>query len=136
MIYPLIKHISPTIILNTNTIYLNLDISQDILCSNSIIKPEYYLISSILLETLSTTLLKKTIQNKAWFLPVYLGYGISFYIFPKSLTKFSLSTAYTLWCGIGIIFTTAIDTIIHKELLMFKKIMGIIIIIFGINFIK
>ncbi len=103
---------------------------------NFIIKPEYYLISSILLETLSTGFLKKTLINKIWFIPVYLGYGISFYIFPKALTKFSLSNAYTIWCGVGILLTTLIDTFIYKEIITIKKIFGIITIISGIKLIK
>ena len=40
----------------------------------NMINPDQYLISSILLETLSTTLLKKTIENKLWFIPTYIGY--------------------------------------------------------------
>lgn len=99
-------------------------------------QPEIFLSSSILLETISTCCLKKTQINKTWFFPVYLGYGISFYIFPKSLVKFSLSKAYTIWCGSGIILTTIFDRIIYKEILTFKKILGSLIVIFGIYFSK
>ena len=35
-----------------------------------------------------------------------MGYGVSFYMFPKCLAKYTLSTAYTLWCGFGIVFTS------------------------------
>ena len=111
-------------------------IPNNFIRDNFIIKPEYYLISSILLETLSTGFLKKTLINKIWFVPVYLGYGISFYIFPKALTKFSLSNAYTIWCGVGILLTTLIDTFIYKEIVTIKKIFGIITIISGIKLIK
>ena len=100
------------------------------------ITPEHYLLSSILLETVSTCCLKKTLTNKVWFIPVYLGYGTSFYVFPKALTKFSLSYAYTIWCGLGIILTTLVDVFIYKELLSLKKIMGSIIIIMGIKISK
>ena len=64
-----------------------------------ILKPsnaEIFLLSSILLETISTACLKKTLINKLWFIPVYTGYGLSFYMFPKSLTQFSLSSAYSI----------------------------------------
>ena len=138
MFTPLI--LKPTFFTKTtslNTVNsLNNFIPNNFIRDNFIIKPEYYLISSILLETLSTGFLKKTLINKIWFVPVYLGYGISFYIFPKALTKFSLSNAYTIWCGVGILLTTLIDTFIYKEIVTIKKIFGIITIISGIKLIK
>ena len=100
------------------------------------ISPEIYLSSSIILETFSTVCLKNTLQNKLWYIPSYCGYAISFYIFPKSLTKYSLNTAYSLWCGFGIIFTSIIDKIFYKELLTLRKIAGMLIIIFGIVIVK
>ncbi len=96
-------------------------------------RPDLILLSSIILETLSTICIKKTLHNKLWFFPVYSGYGLSFYMFPKSLTKFSLSTAYTIWCGIGIVLTTILDKIIYKELISLRKILGSLIIIYGIK---
>ena len=95
---------------------------------------ELILLSSILLETLSTCCLKKTMVNKIWYIPVYTGYGLSFYLFPKSLTQFSLSSAYTIWCGFGIILTTIIDKIFYNQLITLKKICGTIIVIIGIYF--
>lgn len=99
-------------------------------------KPDIYLVSSILLETLSTACLKKTILNNIWYIPVYLGYAVSFYIFPKALTKFSLSTAYTIWCGVGIILTLLIDTYLYNEILTLRKLIGVLIIIAGIKTVK
>tara|TARA_Y100000389_G_scaffold129629_1_gene127090 strand:- start:593 stop:997 length:405 start_codon:yes stop_codon:yes gene_type:complete len=102
-------------------------------------KPDKFdilLLGSIILETLSTIALKKTLNNKLWFIPVYSGYGLSFYIFPKILQKYSLSFAYTLWCGIGIIITTIFDKIIYRETITFRKILSSIIIIYGISLSK
>lgn len=102
-------------------------------------KPDKFdilLLGSITLETLSTIVLKKTLNNKLWFIPVYGGYGLSFYIFPKVLEKYSLSFAYTLWCGIGIILTTIFDKIIYRQTITFKKILSSLIIIYGINLSK
>lgn len=102
-------------------------------------KPDKFdilLLGSITLETLSTIALKKTLNNKLWFIPVYSGYGLSFYIFPKILQKYSLSFAYTLWCGIGIIITTIFDKIIYREIITFRKILSSIIIIYGISLSK
>ena len=100
------------------------------------VNADQYLFSSIVLETLSTTLLKRTIQNKLWFIPTYLGYGISFYFFPKSLDKYSLSNAYTIWCSLGIILTTIIDYVFYKEYITMTRIMGILLILMGIKVAK
>lgn len=130
---PLLKEIKFSINRNNpviNRINSNILINKIILLNN--IKPEIFLIISIMLETTSTALLKKTIKNKFWFIPVYFGYAISFYLFPKSLTKFSLSYAYTLWCAIGIIFTTIIDKFIYKQIILYKQLIGIVFIISGI----
>uniref|UniRef100_A0A6C0AXK8 EamA domain-containing protein n=1 Tax=viral metagenome TaxID=1070528 RepID=A0A6C0AXK8_9ZZZZ len=97
---------------------------------------DIFLSTSIILETFSTVCLKNTLQNKLWYIPSYSGYALSFYIFPKAFSKYSLNKAYTLWCGFGIIFTCIIDKIIYKELLTLRKVIGVLIIISGIAIIK
>lgn len=87
--------------------------------------PDEYLISSILLESSSTCLLKKATENHYYYIPAYLGYVISFYLFPKSLEKYSLSFAYTLWCSVGICFTMMYDVIFQSLVVTAKKIFGI-----------
>lgn len=99
-------------------------------------QPETYLLTSILLETCATCGLKYTLKNKLWYIPVYMGYGVSFYIFPKSLVKYSLSTAYTIWCGVGLILTTSVDILIYKELLTLRKFLGLLAVIIGIKITK
>ena len=94
--------------------------------------PDKILISSIILETCSTALLKKTIKNKLWLFPVYSGYATSFYLFPKSLEKYSLSSAYCIWCVGGIILTTIMDRILYQQIITKRNIISIIIMIFGI----
>ena len=91
-----------------------------------------FLLGSIVLETCSTALIKKTEINKLWFIPVYAGYAVSLNIFPKCLDKYSLSTAYSIWCIGGIIFTTTLDRIFFKEIISFKKVISIIIMMLGI----
>lgn len=97
------------------------------------INEDTILISSIFLETAATYCLKKTLINKIWFIPAYIGYGVSFYLFPKSLNKYSLSLAYTIWSGLGIILTTFIDVFYYKLLITKQNILGILLIIFGIK---
>ena len=77
-----------------------------------------------------------TLKNKLWYIPVYMGYGVSFYIFPKSLVKYSLSTAYTIWCGLGLILTTSVDILIYKEILTLRKFLGLLAVIIGIKITK
>ena len=100
------------------------------------ISPDIYLFLSIILETSSTICLRNVNYNKLWYFPSYIGYGISFYIFPKSLTKYSLSTAYQIWCGAGIILTRIIDTFYLNNILKIKNLIGILIIIIGIMLAK
>ncbi len=97
---------------------------------------DVYLTSSVLLETACTFCLPNVNNNKLWFIPIYTGYAISFYFFPKCLTKYTLSTAYTLWSGFGILFTFMLDIILKREILKAKKLLGIWIVILGIYLVK
>lgn len=98
--------------------------------------PDFYLSLSIFLETTSTICLRNVVKNKLWYIPSYIGYGISFYLFPKSFSKYSLSKAYTIWCGSGILLTTFADSILFAQVLTLKKLLATIIMIFAINLIK
>lgn len=97
---------------------------------------ELYLASSIVLETACTMCLANVNSNKLWFIPIYTGYGVSFYLFPKCLDKFSLNLAYTLWSGFGIVFTFLIEIALKKESFHIKKLFGIMTVIYGISLIK
>ena len=100
------------------------------------ITPDTYLFTSVILETASTICIRNVNYNKLWYIQSYLGYGISFYIFPKSLTKYNLSKAYQIWCGFGIILTTLIDTMFFNYILKIKNLLGILIMIIGIGLAK
>lgn len=97
---------------------------------------DIFLICSILLETISTIFIKKTNSNKLWFIPVYSGYFISFFLFPKCLDKYSLSVAYTLWCGFGVLSTNIVDVLFFNQVLTIKKIIGSLLVISGSVLIK
>lgn len=137
MIYPNIKLpkslvLSRTPISQISSIYTNYAIRNTDVGMLILDRPDLYLIASILLETLSTCCLKYTLTNKRWFVPVYAGYGMAFYTFPKSLNKYSLSLSYSIWCGGGIILTTIFDKLIFKEIITSRKILSSLIILFGI----
>lgn len=109
-------------------------------CVNPIIKnlspritsAEVYLSSSILLETACTLCLSNVNKNKLWMIPIYTGYGISFYLFPKCLDKYTLNFAYTVWSGVGIISTFLLDIALKRQTLRLKNILGIFAVIYGI----
>ena len=126
---------SPVFSQNYPIIYQNYPISSQnypVMIYNPT-KPDLILLSSIILETCSTIMTKKTLNYRLWFIPFYVGYGLSFYMFPKSLSKFSLSSAYNIWCGVGILLTLIFDNIIYKEYISIKKLLGSLIIIYGIK---
>lgn len=119
---------------SVNSIYNKNNIN--LLLTPVLSKYDNILLGSILLETISTICLKKTLNNKLWYIASYTGYGISFYLFPKCLQKYKLNIAYSIWCGIGIIMTMLYESIFCKEIITLKKAYGSIIIIFGIYLLK
>lgn len=124
--------IQPLLLKNYNpNLFLSPQINQ-VAQISMIDRPDIYLVSSIILETLSTCCLKNTLTNKIWFLPVYTGYGIAFYTFPKCLNKYSLSIAYTIWCGGGIILTSILDKVFFKEVITLKKLLSTAVILYGV----
>lgn len=145
----LIKNSNP-ILINNNLPFNNILLSSNyilqrniqsniqcnILSKNILNNYDLILFTSILLETISTICLKKTKTNKLWFLISYSGYGISFYLFPKCLNKYSLNAAYSIWSGFGIIMTMILDILIYKELLTMRKIIGTLLLVSGIYIIK
>ena len=94
--------------------------------------PDVCLISSILLETASTCCLHSAVSNHMFYIPAYIGYAVSFYLFPKALRKYSLNFAYTLWCSVGIIFTLVYEAFITNIIITSKKLLGVIFILIGI----
>ncbi len=114
-------------------------ISKPVLFLNKLtvpVSPDMFLASSIIVETACTFCLPNVNNNKLWYIPIYTGYGLSFYLFPKCLDKYSLSTAYTLWSAFGIILTFIFDILLKREIFKFKKIIGISTIIYGISLMK
>lgn len=94
-------------------------------------KYDAYLLSSVLTESISTILLDRTRINNLYYIPSIIGYTVSFYIFPKSLGKYSIGIAYTIWCCIGIITTSTYDMIINHTIFTFKKFIGFVVILCG-----
>lgn len=104
--------------------------------SSFISNSDLYLASSIVLETACTLCLPNANINKMLYLPIYSGYGLSFYLLPKCLDKYSLNTAYTLWSAFGIIITLLFDIFYKKHDFHKKQFIGVCSIIYGIFLIK
>ena len=94
--------------------------------------PDVCLATSIALETASTCLLRNTISNKVWFVPVYAGYALSFYLFPKALGKYALGVAYTIWSGFGIMCTALYDVLLLRQIYQRRQLVGMLLVAVGI----
>ena len=44
--------------------------------------------------------------------------------------------AYTIWCGVGIVFTFIMDLLLKRDIFTIKKLMGIMVVIQGIQLMK
>lgn len=93
-----------------------------------------YLILAIIGELIGSSLLKAS----EGFTKLYPTIGVivaftgCFFFFSLSLKTIPLNTAYALWSGIGIIFTTVISILIWKEKINFASVSGITLIIVGV----
>lgn len=61
-----------------------------------------------------------------------VGYAISFYLFAWVLTQMDLGIAYAIWTGLGVVFSMVVGILFWNELINFKKICGLILIVAGI----
>lgn len=93
---------------------------------------EIFLTVSIILESLSTCCLNQVVHNRLFYIPAFFGYVVSFYLFPKALTKYSISVAYCIWSGVGILFIALYGYLIEHEVFTLKRICGMIMILVGI----
>lgn len=93
-----------------------------------------YLALAIIGELLGSTLLKYS-NGFRNIIPSIFSislYGLCFYFLAKSLENITLSIAYAVWSGVGIVATTLISVFIFKENISITGIGGIILIISGV----
>ncbi|MDO5146457.1 MAG: SMR family transporter [Eubacteriales bacterium] len=92
-----------------------------------------YLAAAIAAEIMGTACLKYS-DGLTKFLPsafsmiIYLGCHISF---GKAITHIHLGIGYAVWCGVGIVATTAISVGIFHEKITFLQGSGILLILAG-----
>lgn len=93
-----------------------------------------YLTASIILEVLSTLLLKKTegFTNLIYTVLVLFLYSVAFYGLSISIKTLPVGVVYATWSGAGIILIAFISYFLYKESLDFPACLGIILILVGV----
>lgn len=89
---------------------------------------------AILGEIVGTTTLKATEQFTKLVptIVVVISYCASFYLLSMAIRTIQVGTAYAIWCGVGIVFVSALAAIIYKQLPDTPAIIGILLIIAGV----
>lgn len=93
-----------------------------------------YLALAIVLELAGTTLLKFS-NGFTTLLPsvaTVVAYSSCFFFFSKCLLTVSLSVAYAMWSGIGIVFATSLSALYFQERLTGWMTFGIVCILVGV----
>ena len=97
-----------------------------------------YLFLAIILETISTTLLKYSngFRELAPTAASLSFYAASFYFLSLCMQHLPVGVVYAIWSGIGIILITLFAYIVHKETLDLPSIIGIVLIVSGVVVMK
>ena len=93
----------------------------------------FLLFVAISLEVAGTTAMKLS-NGFTRLLPsimVYILYGLAFSVFPLSLKRLELSTAYAVWSGVGTTITAVIGFIWFHDTINCTKILALIAIVGG-----
>jgi small multidrug resistance pump len=92
------------------------------------------LIIAIVLEVAGTTCMKLS-HGFTRLLPsvlMFLFYGACFGVFALAVKKIEISTAYAIWCGVGVALISAVGCAFFKESVGALKIAGFILVIAGV----
>lgn len=93
-----------------------------------------YLFLAIFLEVAGTTNMKLS-HGFTRVLPsilLFIFYGLSFTCFTFALKKIEVSTAYTIWSGLGTTLVVGIGILWFKESVTSTKMISIALIIIGV----
>ena len=89
---------------------------------------------AIIAEIIGTTTLKATEQFTK-LMPsviVVISYCASFYLLSVAIKSIQVGTAYAIWCGVGIVFVTALSAIIYKQMPDTPAVIGMLLIVAGV----
>ncbi|UAL53521.1 quaternary ammonium compound efflux SMR transporter QacH [Bacillus sp. CMF21] len=93
-----------------------------------------YLALAIVGELIGSSLLKASEGFSKLFptIGVIIAFVSCFFFLSVSLKTIPLNTAYAIWSGLGVVFTTIISVLIWKEKINMASIAGIILILVGV----
>ncbi|WHZ59077.1 quaternary ammonium compound efflux SMR transporter QacH [Metabacillus hrfriensis] len=96
--------------------------------------PYLYLALAIVGELIGSSLLKASEGFSKLFptIGVIIAFVSCFFFLSVSLKTIPLNTAYAIWSGLGVVFTTIISVLIWKEKINMASIAGIILILVGV----
>lgn len=93
-----------------------------------------YLLSSIVLETIGTTLMKMSdgFSKLSYTAGTLIAYGVCFAFLSFALKKIPVSVAYAIWGAAGITIIAAVGVLFFKESISFMKVLSILFIVLGV----
>jgi small multidrug resistance pump len=93
-----------------------------------------YLALAIVGELIGSSLLKASEGFSKLFptIGLIIAFVGCFFFLSLSLKTIPLNTAYAIWSGLGLVFTTIISVLIWKEKINMASIAGIILILLGV----
>jgi small multidrug resistance pump len=93
-----------------------------------------YLALAIVGELIGSSLLKASEGFSKLFptIGLIIAFVGCFFFLSLSLKTIPLNTAYAIWSGLGLVFTTIISVLIWKEKINMASIAGIILILVGV----
>lgn len=97
-----------------------------------------YLLLAILLEIFGTTMMNLSNGMTSLYptIGMFAGYFLCFASLSMALKTIDMSTAYAIWCALGIVLIAAIGMIFFHENFNYAKLTGIILIVIGVITLK
>lgn len=92
-----------------------------------------FLAGAIGAEIFATSMLKAS-QSFSKVLPSILcvaGYVVCYSLFGRAVDRMNLGIAYAIWCGVGMVATSAISALLFHEGISTAGVFGIVLIIIG-----
>lgn len=97
-----------------------------------------YLISAILLEIFSTSMMKLSegMTNLLPTIGMFAGYILCFFCLSLALKTIEMGVAYAIWCAVGIVLIALIGIVFFHETINTAKIIGLLLIVIGVFTLK
>lgn len=98
----------------------------------------FLLTLAIILEVCGTTCMKLSQGfTKVWpSVLMFVFYAACFTVFTFAVKKIEISTAYAIWCGLGVALIAVIGIAHFKETVSALKITGLLLVVAGVAALK